>query len=303
MDDSSGLLGDQVQEGVYIDGHERADVVQRRGEYFDEMEEFDRIGLIRVYHDCIFHSNDDQPSFWCDASFNPVKSKSEGRAIMVSDFIVEADRSFLEVGGTREGYWNAHRFKDQMSKAIGIFNFKYPGRKALFVLDNSPCHRRMPSNALNAKAMNRGPAGRQPVMHDTVWNGRPQSLVDENGIPKGLDCVLGERGVDVRGKSRDQLRAILSSHEDFRSEPNEIEKIVRHSGHGVIYLPKFHCELNPIERVWCSAKQYTRSHCDYTIRGFARRFPRVSIALQQELLKASLAVSVNTKSSIAKVYL
>ena len=252
------------------------------------MEEFDRSGFIRVYHDeCIFHSNDDQPSFWCDGSFNPVKSKSEGRAIMVSDFIVEADRSFLqdqerqlsareylEVGGTREGYWNADRFKDQMSKAIGIFNSKYPGRKALFVLDNSPCHRRMPSDALNAKAMNKGPAGRQPVMHDTVSNGSPQSLVDENGIPKGLDCVLTERGIDVRGKSRDQLRAILSSHEDFISEPNEVEKIVRHAGHEVIYLPKFHCELNPIERVWCSAKQYTRSHCDYTIRGLRSTIPQ-----------------------------
>ena len=59
------------------------------------MEEFDRSDLIRVYHDeCIFHN--DQHSFWCDGSFNPVKSKSEGRAIMVSDFIVEAGRSFLQ---------------------------------------------------------------------------------------------------------------------------------------------------------------------------------------------------------------
>ena len=50
--------------------------------------------------------------------------------------------------------------------------------------------------------------------------------------------------------------------------------MVRHSGHAVIYLPKFHCELNPIERFWCSAQQYTRSHCDYTIRGLRSTIPQ-----------------------------
>ena len=30
-------------------------------------------------------------------------------------------------------------------------------------------------------------------------------------------------------------------------------------------LPKYHCEFNPIKRVWAQAKQYTKAHCKYSI--------------------------------------
>ena len=36
--------------------------------------------------------------------------------------------------------------------------------------------------------------------------------------------------------------------------------------HHIMYiLPKFHCELNPIERVWAQAKRYTKAYCKYSI--------------------------------------
>ena len=38
-------------------------------------------------------------------------------------------------------------------------------------------------------------------------------------------------------------------------------------------VPKFHCELNPIERVWSQSKRYTRAHTDYTIASLRRSFP------------------------------
>ena len=44
-------------------------------------------------------------------------------------------------------------------------------------------------------------------------------------------------------------------------------------GHRCYYIPKFHCELNPIERVWGAAKQYTRSHCDYSFPGLEGTVP------------------------------
>ena len=52
-----------------------------------------------------------------------------------------------------------------------------------------------------------------------------------------------------------------------------VSKVVGHiatRGHRCLILPKFHCELNPIERVWCRAKLYARNQCDYTFQHLRR---------------------------------
>ena len=44
------------------------------------------------------------------------------------------------------------------------------------------------------------------------------------GIPKGLRQVLQERGVNTRGMTVDQMRAVLRSHPDFKFEKSRIER-------------------------------------------------------------------------------
>ena len=36
-------------------------------------------------------------------------------------------------------------------------------------------------------------------------------------------------------------------------------------GHKALYLPKFHPELNPIERILAQSKRYTKAYCKYTL--------------------------------------
>ena len=49
---------------------------------------------------------------------------------------------------------------------------------------------------------------------------------------------------------------------DFKFQKTKVEEMILNQGHKAMFLPKLHCKLNPIERVWCHAKHYTHNHCD-----------------------------------------
>ena len=137
----------------------------------------------------------------------------------------------------------------------------------------SPSHCKMADDALNADKMNVGPEGKQPVMKDTVWGGQIQRMVDENGIPKGMKAVLHERGVNTVGLKAKEMRDLLKSFPDFQNQSTVLETYIQERGHICVYFPKYHCELNPIERVWCQSKKHTRAYADGTITRLRKRVP------------------------------
>ena len=97
------------------------------------------------------------------------------------------------------------------------------------------------------------------------WDGKVQSMNYAIGIPKGMKIVLEERGINTKGMNADRMREILRSHPDFKNEKNRIERLLTEHGHIAYFLPKYHCELNPIERVWAQAKKYSKAYCNYSI--------------------------------------
>ena len=119
--------------------------------------------------------------------------------------------------------------------------------------------------SLKARRMNVRPGGAQPCMRDTVWAGRVQTIVDENGVPKGMRKVLEERGIPTC-MNADDMRVVLTNHEDFRTEKTIVEHYLTDLGHLVVFIPKFHCEFNPIERLWGQAKVYCRTYTNFTLR-------------------------------------
>jgi transposase len=63
----------------------------------------------------------------------------------------------------------------------------------------------------------------------------------------------------------DDLHTILSNHHDFKEEKTQVEHTVAKWDMKCLFLPKFHCELNPIERVWGQSKVYARAHTNFTL--------------------------------------
>ena len=247
-----------------------------------------------IFHDeSTFQANDDQPTLWAEKGTNVMRPKSKGSGIMVSDFIEERGgylalnkeqydvvksnnpsarmyaRQFLEYGESREGYWTSDKFMNQIRHAVKIVEVKYPkndGWRVVWIFDHSSCHSAMPDDALDVSRMNVNPGGKQRVMRDGMWQGKPQKMVNSAGIPKGLRVVLEERGIDTRGMTAEKMREVLGTHPDFKNEKSRIERfLTEEKGYIVYMLPKFHCELNPIERVWAQSKRYTKAYCKYNI--------------------------------------
>ena len=248
--------------------------------------------LVLIFHDeCIFSTNEGQLWAWATENDSVIQPKTKGTGIMISDYIDQHNgflrltdaeiqlarssqptfpttaRATLEYGADKGGYWNSQKFLTNVKDAIKIAKFKYPEDKhtVVFVFDSSSCHRAYAPDALNAKTMNVKPGGAQPPLRDTTWAGRVQKLVDSNGVPKGMKQVLNERGINTATLKANDMREILSNHSDFLSEKTMVEHLLESEGLKGTFLPNFHCELNPIERVWGQAKKYSRAHTNFTL--------------------------------------
>eukprot|EP00122_Pirum_gemmata_P005559 Pgem_evm1s5067 len=90
-----------------------------------------------------------------------------------------------------------------------------------------------------------------------------------------IQLMFGEeenRKNDCKGRTC-CTRHVLKSQPDFREQKSIIEELIPRYGHKVQNLPKFHCELNPIEMLWGTAKRYSRRECDYTTAGLRATIP------------------------------
>ena len=134
-----GFRPSPTHKGVYLDGHERADVVEYRKLYLRKLEILEmthahpppcsdepapstetppKRTLVLIYHDeSTFHSNDGQGWVWAEAGKQPIRPKGQGRGIMVSDFIDEhngflrlSDEEFQQAAGDHPGLWKEARF-------------------------------------------------------------------------------------------------------------------------------------------------------------------------------------------------
>ena len=158
----------------------------------------------------------------------------------------------------------------QMEDAIQVFEAAHPRKQSLFIFDQSSAHASLPPDALKAFDMNKSDGGKQRHQRDTIipdsnpvadFRGQVQKMTLANGAPKGLKRVLEEQGFKVHNlhakcspvcpidNNNCCMARLLSQQDDFKNQPSMLEEFIKARGHECIFLPKFHCELNPIEMV------------------------------------------------------
>jgi hypothetical protein len=179
-------------------------------------------------------------------------------------------RKIIYPGANGDPWWDTKQLMDQIGSAIEIFEAAHPDCQALFVFDQSSAHGSLPPDALKAFEMNKSNGGKQRKQRDTIipqsnpdprFRGQLQKMTTSSGQQKGLQAVLEERGFNVTGlkakcapvcpfESQNCCMArLLSQQEDFTNQESMLETFIKKSGHECLFLPKFHCELNPIEMV------------------------------------------------------
>jgi len=94
------------------------------------------------------------------------------------------------------------------------------------------------------------------------FQGKPQKMTTEASEAKGLKQVLEECGFDITGlvakcspvcpfeNDGCCMAHLLSKQDDFHLQTSLLQQKLETKGHKCIFLPKFHCELNPIEMVY-----------------------------------------------------
>ena len=84
-----------------------------------------------------------------------------------------------------------------------------------------------------------------------------------------------------------EIRNILSSHPAFQNV-SKLEMLARKYQVKVIFCPKFHCELNAIEGLWCDMKRYIRVKTDQTFPTMLRLIPQSRQNFEQRYIQMKL---------------
>jgi len=106
---------------------------------------------------------------------------------------------------------------------------------------------------------------------------------------------------------------IIKQHQDINNTKTILCELIEEHGHICVYLPKYHCELNPIERCWCHAKKYTRAYSNGSIIRLRKTVPEGLNTVTKEMIykfcrtcndyqKAYLEGYTRNVASIVKIY-
>lgn len=189
----------------------------------------------------------------------------------------------LSVGSNAGGWWTNARLIQLMREDgyMAGLTQQFPRFEIILTVDNSPNHRQMAFDALDATKLNKTDGGRRKGKAielrntytkvdehgDKATGGKPLRLVNAKGKTMGLRSLVralrpgffGEDVASVDDWSKQEMAEwVLQERPDFAKAATLLQDTGHELGVAVEYTPRKHCELQPIERFWALVKRMAR---------------------------------------------
>ena len=266
-----------------------------------------------VHDESTFKSGETSSKRWMIEGHTPFFSKGQGRSHMVSDFIVQHpsgpffslsdaeysrackkyptlmslnDLAYVGNSATaginvgQEGYFDNSTILSQFERLFMLLAFKsdFNSHEIEVVVDNARTHS---ARAYSINDFSKGVNTKCPVDIIEYLDSQSKSVSvpcyftsgQNCGKSKGLVELAKDLNVPLTAQmTLSEIRALLSSHPAFQNV-SRLETLARKYQVKVIFVPKFHCELNAIEGLWCDMKQYVRKMSDQTFPTMLRLIP------------------------------
>jgi hypothetical protein len=161
------------------------------------------------------------------ATINPATGERQSMVFELSDDAVDSEGKSLV--GQAKGMEQVLRERGLLDMLDAAADKQKSGSKAVGVCGE--CAKSQKARDLEAKARHEG---LDP--EDAAGEG----AFDDDDDERPVDCCM---------------QRALECQPDFKAEKPLLQVLIEKRGHICLFLPKFHCELNPIEMVWAQIKR------------------------------------------------
>lgn len=220
-------------------------------------------GFIVAHENCVFFKLSDE-------EFKKASDKYPSLLKPTLKYVENSCDGSMNPGASQDGYFDNDSVLSQFERLFQMVEFKtefnFPVKHDIeIVVDNARTHT---AQAININEFRLHPGGNCPVntirWKDENENDKELETFDIEGVSKGLKKIALELGYTLKEKIKlDEVKTILKDHPAFKIE-TKLEVLAFKYGIKIIFNPKFHCELNPIEGTWCNQKQFIRPRTDQT---------------------------------------
>jgi len=184
----------------------------------------------------------------------------------------------IELDGTN--YFDSDGILEQFERLFTLLKFKddYEGYDIELMIDNARTHTAKP---FSINDFRKGTGYRSCPVEKLEWvdENNNECFINthfdgEDGASKGMFELCKELmliPVDAQYKHflLKDLVKLAETHPAFVAK-TFLEALAERYGVTLTHLPKFHCELSPIEGVWAHMKQYIRKNTDQTFNALRR---------------------------------